>query len=1129
MPVSHYKKTDPDPEAKPSTAAMVVQALTSVVRPSARWGYAFFLISGLTALIYEQVWLRLFGLVFGNTTHAMSVVLAAYMAGLGLGSLILGRYADRWSNLLRAYGLLELAIGAYAALTFSLYEAIQGAYVSLPHHIYLFRNTLDLARFFLAFAVILIPTLAMGATLPILVRHYVTRRQDAGRQTAWLYGLNTAGAVAGNLLCGFYLLPAFGMRHTLAIAVVLNCGIGLLAWKFSFRMALPPSAPESEEVEQEGKGVRRADWPDHFPRQWIPIGSGIAGAVAMILEVQWTQILTSTVGGTTYSLTVMLATFLLGLALGGAAASRVLRRRTVQPAWWGWLMLLVGVSTLVTLPLLQYFGIVSVRLFALVSGNASWYAASKSLLYGLAMLPAAFGLGALFPVGAALYTPRIRTSGHDLGFLYFSNTLGNVLGCLAAGFVLAPAFGIFRSLQTAGLLIGGCGLLVVLADLLLRAPSVSVPEGRTSPAPSRWPVPIAAALLAGAFWVDHYGWDPRLVNGGIHLSARRSQGKTTVDILSTACNREVLSHREGMNCQVTVMQAGANRFLVTNGVADASTRRTAMRSQLLLGHLPHLLHPAPSRSLVIGFGSGTTLAACLAHPVTRVDCAEIEPAVLDAAPLFDAINRKSYQNPRARIVLNDGRNHLLVEQQLYDVIISQPSNPWKTGVSTLFTTEFYELARKRLAPGGLFCQWFHKFAVAPDDFRMVLASVARAFPHVTLWEHHRSDVLILAGMQPFSYDLQAIQARLDASPEVQSDLLSRFDIRSAAGLFAFLLLDESDFRDYVDGATLNTDDLLPLEFNAGRALHRIDASNIISAGLARYRNASLPQHILETLPPEKRPAALADAGIAYLGRNNAQYLGIAAKFFEQALELQPGHPLAQVGLARCFLVQAKVGPALSLLSQAAQTGGPNAAEAYAYVGWAGLKGGYVEGAKDALLQAVRLQPDQWQYHFWTGQASEQLKLWKEARESYECARTLAPDQVILHLAFARATRLCGDAQAALKLLEDLVVLYKTYFPFYLELAETCKAMQNLDPAIQAFEKLVRLNPYSTHYWYHLAKLYELNRDHERLEWATRHGSKSHRYFKDLLALDKPDPAGTPKPDEEENEDDNDGMEMNGEQ
>ncbi len=1012
----------------------------------------FFFISGLTALCYEVVWLRLLGLVFGNTTFAVSTVLSAYMAGLGFGSYFISKWMERWKKPLFVYGCLEIGVGVYAASTPLLMALIQKIYlVTAPSGTF---SSLLLIRFALSFLIIFIPTFFMGGTLPVLVRFFMQRDKNAGSVTAHLYGLNTIGAVSGVLLSGFYFLPVFGLQLTLFVCVALNVCIGLLALLLSKEFETAPDDVESKEIRRVKQGL------------WLPVALFMSGIAAMLYEVSWTRILATVLGSSTYSFTIMLATFLLGIALGSAFCKKYLQTNKPSILFWGYLQIAICVSALIALPLYPWVNVMVVRMYGLTVGHPGLMLFMMSLLCLSLMFVPAFSFGALFPMSVALYVRNPEDISRKVGFLYLWNTAGNLIGSLSAGFFLIPIIGIQKTILTA-----------ILMGAFLAA--VAAGAGLKRIVPSIAAILLVLSVAIGSVWQGVNGWDVRLISGGLNVDAPLFVGQKTPEILSRLFNHQILFYREGLSSVVSVGQEQDNRYLKVNGKTDASTSGD-MSTQLLLGHLPHLLHPAPKRSLVIGFGSGATLAASLVHPVQNVDCVEIEQAVIDAAPLFDEVNFQAYKDPRANILINDGRNHLLMEKGKYDVVISEPSNPWMAGVSYLFTKEFYKLVDQKLNPDGVFCQWIHAYAIAPEDFWMVVATVRSVFPHVTLWRATEDDFLVIAQREPFVYPVDPIDARFASFPKLRK-ALAPYGMRNAASLLARFQLGEDTVNKMVESRGLNTDDRLPLEFNTPKTLY--NATDDLKKDIA----GSALREILPPMRGSKEVAPSQDAHfLTQLAEGYMGYLGWdqAKRYFREAIAIKPDDPDAMAGLGRILAVEGKELQAIDLLEKS------KTAEGYLALGRIYAKQGLDDKAMAAFSASIANDPTRWEPFLAKAQSAEKMGDWVMALEAYEVCRQIVGPRLNLDVAIARAHREAGDAAGALSLLVTLQAAYPMHYPVYQELKSTLIALDRAPEAIPYFEWLVKQNPYFAPYWVDLVSLYLRSGDERGILSATKESQKA---------------------------------------
>jgi spermidine synthase len=851
--------------------------------------FACFFLSGATGLIYEVVWLRLLGLVFGHTVYAITAVLAAFMAGLGLGSYIFARQASQIRNLIRAYCWLEIGIGVYCSLIPLLLGLASSVYLGLYASLGLSYSVFGFVQFLIVFVLLLIPTMLMGGTLPLLSQALVGNVTGLGRTVGVLYALNTLGAMVGVAIAGYLLIPALGNRGTIAMAAISNVAIGLLALAYS-RTGHLARGPVTERASVQSRTMPLLTVltrPAPGTRLTV-VALGISGAASMLYEVAWTRALTLVIGSSTYAFTAMLVAFLLGIAGGSALFAWLWGKRPASAG--AFAVLQAGVGIVVGLTLLFFDRMPELFLAALRWSDTPIFVQIVQLaISASALLLSTLLIGASFPCAVAVVARDPVRLGRDVGEVYVVNTVGAIVGTVLAGFVLIPAIGVHSSIKVG-----------IVTNLLLAA-------GLFTTLSSRWRWAALGPALATAAILFIPSWNQSLMSSGLAIYGKLYLEMVGSGRLSELLQKQnVLFYRDGISGTVCVLREGENFFLRINGKTDASTGRD-MPTQLMSGHLPLLLHPDPRSVLVIGLGSGITAGAAARHAVTRLDIVEIEPAVVEAAQFFAREHRNVLQDPRVHMAIADGRNFLLTTAERYDVIISEPSNPWIGGLAALFSVEFFQLARQRLQPGGIMLQWLQGYSLYPEDLRMVVRTFRAVFPATSIWNTTRGDFLLMGRVDSGPLDLSRIKARYGLNRGISEDL-NRIRIGSWAGLLGYFMLDERDAAQLAEGAGLNTDDRLPLEFSAPRALyvHTVERNWRLMRTL---KVAEFPDVTPDSRRELDQPEARYWVGVTLLRRDA---LEDALSQFERALQLDPGHTASMLPAAVLHLRLGRPAQALTL-------------------------------------------------------------------------------------------------------------------------------------------------------------------------------------------------------------------------
>jgi len=785
---------------------------------------ACFFLSGLGSLALEVVWTRQLRLVFGSTTLAASTILVAYMLGLGLGGLLGGWLSRRVRSGVRLYGWIEIAIGVYAL-------AVPVVFAWFPELNRAWLYTLGfwpaaVTRFLLALAVLLVPTILMGATLPILVAALVREDPRVGSSTGLLYGLNTLGAVAGVFVATFVLFPLLGLNGTSVFGALLDIVVGLVALLGLARMmpVRPPweAAPATSSRHDAPLALLLEEPASRGTMRVLLAAYGLVGFTALVYEVAWTRALATVLGSSIYAFAAMLGAFLTGIALGSLLVRGLVDSLRRPLALLAAGVAALGVLALATTVLLPRLPDLFLRFLEANGLDPGAIALLQIGLCMLVMLPPTLVLGALFPLLTRIVARHAADPGSAVGRVYFANTLGAASGAFCAGFVLIPQLGLRSTLALAAAVNFATAAAVLLCIPWRR---------RATRALAALPIAAALGLLLFPPPLDSVSLTRGVFNRpDIHLSFGVEYRP-----LEGVRPDEMLFYRDGLNTTVSVDQKDGLIALKVNGKTDASTSLD-MSTQVLLGQLPLLFGPAARSVLVIGFASGVTVGSVARHAgVERIDAVEIEPGIVEASHFFDQVNGRPLEDPRVRLILDDGRTYLSGTREKYDVVISEPSNPWMSGVSNLFTREFFAAARGALNPQGRLLQWLHLYAMEPRAFQSILAALRSEFRYVYGFAYARghADLLLLATNEPLT---RADLPRWEALPEpVRSDL-RRIGNFSTTDLWSLLVLRPEDVDALAAQApVVNSDDNLFIELGAPWMLYEetVDANWQTFAGNKR--------------------------------------------------------------------------------------------------------------------------------------------------------------------------------------------------------------------------------------------------------------------------------------------------------
>jgi spermidine synthase len=762
-----------------------------------------FAASGCSALIYEIVWYQLLQLVIGSSAVSLGVLLAAFMGGLCLGSLALPRLRLAGQHPLRVYGKLELGIALCGVLALFGMPLVDSVYTAAVGH----GLPAILLRALVCGLCLLPPTFLMGASLPAASRWLRATPQGV----SWLgllYGANTVGAVFGCLLAGFYLLRVFDLATATYVAAAINVGVALVSFALAGRT---PGQIDSTQTSHVTKTAVNS-WP-------VYAAIGLSGACALGAEVVWTRLLGLMLGATVYTFSIILAVFLAGLGGGSAVGALMARQSDRAKGALGWSqMLLAGAVAWTAYMLAKSLPYWPIN--PLLSTNP-WFTFQIDLVRCLwALLPAAFLWGASFPLALAAAAGPEDDPGRLVGGIYAANTGGAILGALGFSLILIPWIGTGHSEQV-------LVILSALSGLLVLAPLLHTP-GR----PFRWLA--ASTVLAATVVAVLLAQGVSGVPGALIAYGRR--------MTTFAARSKILFTGEGINSSIAISEwdDGAVQFHVS-GKVEASTESYDMRLQRMLGHLPALLHPNPKSVLIVGFGAGVTAGSFVPHhEVERIVICEMEPMIPPTASRY--FGRQNYHvidDPRTRIIYDDARHFVLTTPEKFDIITSDPIHPWVKGSATLYSKEYFELVKQHLNPGGVITQWVPLYESDGATVKSEIRTFFDVFPNGTIWGNDISgggyDLVLLGQVDPAKIDVDAMQERLERPGYAAvAQSLREVGFSSAVSLLGTYAGQEPDLRRWLEGAEINRDGNLRLQYMAGLALN-VSREGSIYSEMLTYR------------------------------------------------------------------------------------------------------------------------------------------------------------------------------------------------------------------------------------------------------------------------------------------------------
>jgi len=1029
--------------------------------------FVFFL-SGATGLIYQVLWGRMMGAIFGNTTYAVSTVLAGFMAGLALGSFYFGRYIDRnKTDLLKIYSKLSAGIGLYAALSPLVFAAIHKIYSLIGAEQITFPTTL--AVFILGFTAVLIPTSLMGGTLPVLTKYFnrkSSKEDKFGFNVGMLYSVNTWGAVMGAFLTGYVLIMILGVRGTLYLASAVNVAIAGIVFMLSKNAAADFSVRNNDE--RNLKAAAAADnsrLPERSGGRGLPILIAIAvsGFTALTYEVVWTRVLSMVLGSSVYAFVTMLCAFLAGIALGSFIYTRISKSNEVFSgvSFFGVTQAGIGISVLLLVPVFTLLPGVYLKLFMeFGSSFAGFQVMQFFMAFGVMIIPTTL-FGMTLPAACGIYAASgtqgpgnsdstIQSfAGSAVGNVYAANTTGAIAGSLLSGFALIPLIGLQKSITATAV------VNVILAVILLNS---GLKE-------KKWARGLMVSFIL--FFTVPYifavpEWNREILTSGIYNYAevyariyedRMSglTGKRKAGFLKlTEENCEILYHKESTHFTVTVLKDKRNEniSLKIDGKTDASSNiRGDMTTQILSAHLPLALHHDPENVLVVGLASGVTLGSVTKwENLKEIDCVEIEPAIIEASRYFDKYNGKPLEDPRVEVIINDARNYLITADKKYDIIISEPSNPWMSGCAPLFTQDYFKQIKSKLNSGGLFCMWLQGYSLSLEDYGMIIRTLNTVFGNISIWEGSPADTLVIAGDKKLSINFVRLKNRI-SRPAVREDL-ARVGMENAFDFLAgFIAGEEGVGRIVKGGSRINSDNHPHLEFTAGKTINSRD----LLAKIGRMLSANM-ESVSDYLKDFKNHYELAGA---YLKKKNYPMVETELKkSIKKSVRKKESCNL----LGYTYLLQNKLDAAEQMLERAISIE-PAFIEPYVNLSRVAASRGDLGKAEKILKSVVRARPDYYAAYNILGTIYLKQGKYDRALKEFEKAADAGPGWESPYVSMAGVyLDIKGSPGKAKKYLLKAVESNPSSASAYFQLGRAWIKLGEPEKAAEAFDTAMKLRP-----------------------------------------------------------------------
>ena len=860
-----------------------------------------FYFSGIAALTYEVLWTRHLGLIFGNTVYAAATVMMTYMFGIALGSHLAGKWEIKINRPVRMFGLLEIATAFYALCVPMIFKLIQVLYRFVALNVSDSLAVLTVVRVGFAIILLLIPTAMMGATLPVLSKGFLSRVERFGSRLGLLYGVNTLGAVSGVLLAGFFLIPKLGMNISNMVAVCLDASVGFIS---IYLARTNDKAPEIARPVEAKPGIEPASFNRSRNANGLLLAIGASGFLSLAFEVIWFRALIQIFGSTTYSFSAMLGVFLIGLALGSLIISLIADKIRQPALFFGAAAILTGIYTLMSL-----FWFIAMPEFLLTNlmleESLAWgtMISLKFLITLFFLLVPTMMFGASFTLAAKAIRSAMNSSPRAVGDTAMFNTIGAALGAFAGGFFLLPYLGMQTSLIV-------CACLSMILGLCL---CWSESTKRTF----KW-ISAGVPLLVVAGYIAYPAkWDEQLLSAGPHFSPWTYIVDGQVNIDELLNRRRLLFYNEGITATTSVtLDADENLMYLSHGKVEADTTKRGMVIQRMMGHLPMLFHPNPQRVMNLGLGAGVTFGAVSCYPARLLEVVEIARSASKVSEIWKHWNHDVIHNPQIKVTINDGRNHLFIGKETYDVITSDPFEPVVAGAGNLYTVEFFELAKSRLSKGGLMAQFLPLYEMSNADYQMIMRSFATAFPDCVIF-FTGGDTILVGSNGASDWSFANLKNKFEI-PAVKNSL-AEIGFDDPETIFSMFVSKVNTNDAGFTGKKVNTDNNPAIEFSTPKSKFHYTGDQNQQSLLEHF--SDIPEGMLKELSAEKKLSvrnsheALRMTLRANILKDKRQ-IGDGIRLLMQAEQLSPHNPIVRNELVYNLLDSANSMQAMNNIGQA---------------------------------------------------------------------------------------------------------------------------------------------------------------------------------------------------------------------